>query len=330
MTDPGHTSDNIHISEPQNGGVAFANSVAINCNSEAEKRLERLTSASLAENTKRAYLADLAHFVSAGGEFPATPEMVAIYVSAFAEQLAVSTLTRRLATLSKIHKANGWPNPCEAEIVRSAMRGLRRLQGSAQKQAKPLCREDLFLVLDSLSATNRDMRDRALLLTGFAGGFRRSELVGLNWRDIREVREGLVVCLRRSKTDQTGVGRNVGIPLGRTRHCPVRAVLEWREVSQDVHEAVFQPVDWLDRVQRARLSSEAIPIVLRERMAEAGLDPTGFSGHSLRAGFATSAAKAGVPSYKIRQQTGHKSDAMLGRYIRDGELFEDNAAVALL
>uniref|UniRef100_UPI0040482E93 site-specific integrase n=1 Tax=Yoonia sp. TaxID=2212373 RepID=UPI0040482E93 len=242
----------------------------------------------------------------------------------------MSTLTRRLATLSKVHKAHGWPNPCDTELVRSAMRGMRRLHGVAQKQAKPLTRETLLLVLDSMSETRRDTRDKALLLTGFAGGARRSELVGLNWGDIAEVREGLVINLRRSKTDQTGVGRKIGIPLGRTRHCPVRALLAWREMSGECGDASFHPVDWLGRVQTTRLSGDAVPIIIRDRVSAAGFDPTGFTGHSLRAGFATSAAKAGVPSYKIRQQTGHKSDAMLGRYIRDGELFNGNAAAALL
>ncbi|MFO6464192.1 site-specific integrase [Jannaschia sp. KMU-145] len=323
-------SDNIYISEPQIPIRAKANPFAINCSHPADARLQELISASLSENTKRAYMGDLTHFRDAGGELPASPEGVALYLSAFAGELAVSTLTRRVATLGKVHKANDWPNPCQTELVKSVMRGIQRTHGRNQHQAKPLCREDLFMVLDAMGLTRRDIRDRALLLTGFAGGFRRSELVGLNWADLSEVREGMVIALRRSKTDQTGVGRKVGVPLGRTRHCPVRALLAWRDVSGDIGQAVFRPVDWQDRTQVTRLSGEAVPIILRKRMAAAGLDPTGFSGHSLRAGFATSAAKAGVASYKIKQQTGHKSDAMLGRYIRDGELFEGNAAGVLL
>lgn len=330
MNNLSHTSDNIHLSESQKLALRPQKPSAVFCNSKSAERLERLISASLSENSKRAYVADLAHFVGAGGQLPATSEMVALYLSSFAEELAVSTLTRRLATLSKVHKAHGWPNPCDTELVRSAMRGMRRLHGVAQKQAKPLTRVTLLLVLDSMSETSRDTRDKALLLTGFAGGFRRSELVGLNWSDIAEVREGLVINLRRSKTDQTGVGRKIGIPLGRTRHCPVRALLAWRGISGECGDASFHPIDWLDRVQSSRLSGDAVPIIIRDRMSAAGFDPTGFTGHSLRAGFATSAAKAGVPSYKIRQQTGHKSDAMLGRYIRDGELFNGNAAAALL
>lgn len=323
-------SVNNHISEPQTPVRTNASPIAINCNHPEDARLQELISASLSENTKRAYMGDLTHFLEAGGELPASPEGVALYLSRFAGELAVSTLTRRIATLGKIHRANGWENPCQSELVKSVMRGIQRTHGGNQHQAKPLCREDLFLVLDAMGATHRDIRDKALLLTGFAGGFRRSELVGLNWADVDEVREGMVITLRRSKTDQTGVGRKVGVPLGRTRHCPARALLAWRDVSGDTGQAVFRPVDWLDRIQSARLSGEAVPIILRERMAAAGLDPTGFSGHSLRAGFATSAAKAGVASYKIRQQTGHKSDAMLGRYIREGELFEGNAAGVLL
>lgn len=330
MTDAFGTSDNIYISEPQTPVSANANLIAINCNHPTDARLQELISASLSENTKRAYLGDLAHFLEAGGELPASPDTVAQYLSRFAGELAVSTLTRRIATLGKIHRANGWENPCPSELVKSVMRGIQRTHGGNQHQAKPLCREDLFLVLDAMGETRRDIRDKALLLTGFAGGFRRSELVSLNWADVDEVREGMVITLRRSKVDQTGVGRKVGVPLGRTRHCPVRALLAWRDVSDDIGQAVFRPVDWLDRIQDTRLSGEAVPIILRERMAAAGLDPTGFSGHSLRAGFATSAAKAGVASYRIRQQTGHRTDAMLGRYIRDGELFEGNAAGVLL
>lgn len=330
MADIFGTFDNIHISEPQTPFRTDASPIAINCNRPADARLQELISASLSENTKRAYMGDLTHFLGASGELPASPDVVALYLARFAGELGVSTLTRRVATLGKVHKANGWLNPCQTELVKSVMRGIQRMHGGNQHQAKPLCREDLFLVLDAMGETRSDIRDKALLLTGFAGGFRRSELVGLNWADVFEVREGMVMTLHRSKTDQTGVGRKVGVPLGRTRHCPVRALLAWRDVSGDIGPAVFRPVDWLDRIQDTRLSGEAVPIILRERMAAAGLDPTGFSGHSLRAGFATSAAKAGVASYKIRQQTGHKSDAMLGRYIRDGELFEGNAAGVLL
>ena len=210
------------------------------------------------------------------------------------------------------------------------MRGIRRELGSAQRQAKPLLREDLFRVLDAMGEGTKDARDRALLLIGFAGGFRRSEIVGLDCDDVERVRQGLIITLRRSKTDQEGAGRKVGIPFGRTRHCPVLALDRWLAVSGIEAGPVFRPVDRHGRVASERLSGEAVSLIVKERVAAAGIDPAGFSGHSLRAGFATSAVQAGVSTLKIRSQTGHASDAMLARYVRDGELFVDNAAGALL
>jgi integrase len=176
----------------------------------------------------------------------------------------------------------------------------------------------------------KNARDRALLLIGFPGGFRRSEIVGLDCGDVERVRQGLIVTLRRSKTDQEGAGRKVGIPFGRTRHCPVLALDHWLAVSGIEAGPVFRPVDRHGRVASERLSGEAVSLVVKERVAAVGIDPTGFSGHSLRAGFTTSAVQVGVSTLKIRSQTGHASDAMLARYVRDGELFVDNAAGALL
>ena len=161
-------------------------------------------------------------------------------------------------------------------------------------------------------------------------GFRRSELAANNCTDIESVRQGVVIHVRRSKTDQEGIGRKIGIPHGRTRWCPVTALNDWLECARIEDGPVFRPVDRHGRVQGQRLSGEAVSLVIKERVAAVGLEPNEFSGHSLRAGLATSAAAAGVSSWKIRQQTGHASDAMLARYIRDGEMFVDNAAAQLL
>jgi integrase len=155
-------------------------------------------------------------------------------------------------------------------------------------------------------------------------------MVGLNCDDVEHVRQGLVVTLRRSKTDQEGAGRKVGVPFGRTRHCAALALDGWIAISGIATGPVFRPVDRHGRIAAARLSGEAVSLVVKERVEAAGIDPTGFSGHSLRAGFATSAVQAGVSTLKIRAQTGHASDAMLARYVRDGELFVDNAAATLL
>lgn len=296
----------------------------------ADEAVEHFIRESLSENTRKAYRSDLAHFTDWGGSLPATADMVARYLADHANALAPSSLARRVATFSKIHEASGWPNPCRSEIVRATMRGIKRVKGTAQDQARPLLREDLFILLDALGDDARGKRDRALLLIGWAGGFRSSELVGLDLPDIEEVREGLVLHLRRSKTDQTGQGRKIGIPLGRTRHCPVAALSAWLGVLNKDEGPIFRPVDCHGNVQPDRLCSDAVSTILRNRLAIAGIDPEGYSGHSLRAGLATSAIKAGVPTYKVRAQTGHASDLMLSRYVRDAGLYDGNAAGALL
>jgi integrase len=292
--------------------------------------VDELIHQSIAQSTRIAYDSDLRHFAAWGGTLPATPAMIASYIAAHAGVLAVATITRRIATLSKAHQVMGEQNPCQAALVKATLRGLRRKQGTAQKQAKPLLKEELFAILDPVGDSMKDVRDRALLLLGFAGGFRRSELVGLDFADIAIVRQGLIVTLQRSKTDQEGAGRKIGIPHGRTQHCPVAAVTAWLARSAITQGAMFCPVTRYGHLQPARLSGDAVSEVIRERLSAIGMNPEGYSGHSLRAGFATSAAQAGVSTLKIRQQTGHASDAMLSRYVRDGELFVGNAINVLL
>ena len=296
----------------------------------ADKAVEHFIRESLSMNTRKAYRADLSHFFDWGGELPASADLVARYLADHADTLAPSSLARRVATLSKAHDAKGWLNPCRSEIVRATMRGIKRVRGTAQNQARPLLREDLFILLDALGDDPRSQRDRALLLNGWAGGFRSSELVGLDLADIEKVREGLVLHLRRSKTDQSGQGRKIGIPLGRTRHCPVTALSIWVDALRKDEGPIFPSVDRHGNVQPYRLRSDAISTILRNRLTMARIDPEGYSGHSLRAGLATSAIKAGVPTHKVRAQTGHASELMLSRYVRDAGLFDGNAAGELL
>ncbi len=284
----------------------------------------------ISESTRRAYQSDLRHFLDWGGTVPATDVTVAGYLAAHAGALGVATLARRVASISKAHGAHGLPNPTKSELVKATLRGIRRAHGTPQRRAKPMVKEDLFGVLAAMGDSLKDARDKALLLVGFAGGFRRSELVAIECADVEPVRQGIVVHVRRSKTDQEGAGRKVGIPHGRTRWCPVTALSDWLARSGIEDGPVFRRVDRHGNLLDARLSGEAVSLVVKERASGAGLDPGEYSGHSLRAGLATSAAAAGVSSWKIRQQTGHASDAMLARYIRDGEMFVDNAAGALL
>jgi integrase len=320
------TSDNPYLSRAKPDLVPGS---AVNC-TDLPDAVARYVRASLADNTRRAYLSDLAHFENWGGRIPASAETLASYLAAHAGTLHVATLVRRIASISKAHQTRGAPNPTRSELVRTTLRGIKRTRRCIQQQAKPLLREDLLLVLNAMGDGLKDIRDRALLLIGFAGALRRSELVSLDVTDVAQVRRGIVLHLRHSKTDQDGRGDKIAIPDGRSRCCAVLALDAWLVASGITEGAIFRPVDRHGRVHGGRLSGEAVSNVVRERVADAGLDPTGYSGHSLRAGFATSAAQAGVQAWRIKAQTRHASDAMLARYVRQAELFSDNAAGVLL
>ncbi len=317
------TSDNTPLSEPK---TAASNGVEITCVRDTSDYVR----ASIADNTRRAYRSDLDHFLSWGGSIPATDVMVADYLAAHAGTLAVATLCRRIASISKAHTSKGLKSPTTSDLIKATLRGIKRTHGAPQRVAAPLLVEDLTRIMNILGDGMKDTRDRALLLLGFAGGFRRSELVGLDVENTQSVRQGIVVTITRSKTDQENTGRKVGIPHGRTRWCPVTALTDWLAISGIEEGPIFRPVDRHSKILDQRLSGEAVSLIVKARVNAIGLDPADYSGHSLRAGLATSAAAAGVSSWKIRQQTGHTSDAMLARYIRDGKLFSDNAAGALL
>ena len=180
-------------------------------------------------------------------------------------------------------------------------------------------------MVNAMSEGVKDSRDKAILLLGFAGAFRRSELVALNVEDIHNVQEGLTVTIQRSKTDQEGSGRKIGIPFARGVHCPVKATRSWLQVSDINSGAIFRSIDRHGNIGE-RLSNHAIPRIIKGWAYKAGLDPKDYAGHSLRSGLVTSAANAGIANHKIRAQTGHKGDTMLNRYIRDSQIFTNNAA----
>jgi integrase len=337
------TRDNPHLTRPtiDASGVSLSRAVnctehttsvngAVDCTARPSDRVLGFVRDSLSATTRRAYIQDLDHFLRWGGVIPAQDAMVANYLASHANSLSVATLERRIASIAKAHVSQSYTSPTRSELVRATLRGIKRARGTAQKQAKPLIKEDLFSILGVMGSTTIDARDQALLLLGFAGGFRRSELVAVNCTDIEQVRQGIVVHIRRSKTDQEGAGRKIGIPFGRGRWCVVTALRLWIERARIEVGPVFRGVDRHGHVLSRSMSGAAVSFVVRKRAAAIGLDPLEYSGHSLRAGLATSAAAAGVSSWKIRQQTGHASDAMLARYIRAGELFVDNAAGALL
>ncbi|OJT95240.1 MAG: integrase [Rhizobium sp. 63-7] len=309
---------------------------AINCNF-ADQPLQGLStpvhdllSHSIAPATKRAYAADLAVYAASGRQIPSSPQDVAEYLAEKAGIYAVATLRRHVAAISKAHRAVGGADPVGSELVKSTMRGIRRTFGVTQRQAKALLRDDLFAALDKLGDRPKDFRDRAMLLLGFATAMRRSELAALDVADVEFVTKGMLVTIRRSKTDQEAQGRTIAVPFGRTRHCPVAALKAWLELSERGEGPIFIYIDKHGNLSSWRISGEAVSHVVKTRIAAAGYDPSLFSGHSLRAGFATSAAQAGASTYKIRQVTGHRSEASLARYVRDADLFSDNAAARIL
>lgn len=304
------------------------------------ERAEEYVLNSKAASTVRAYTHDwnafqtwcMAHALIA---LPADPRTVALYLADLAAITKVATIARRLAAISKAHQVAGYDSPASLRhaAVSEVWKGIRRVHGVSQAQKAPTLIEDvrrMVAVLDTAENQLLAVRDRALLLIGFAGAFRRSELVGLDVQDVQLTAEGLVINLRRSKTDQQGEGRKVGIPFGSTlQTCPVRSFSRWLEASAITSGPLFRSVNRHGQLQEARLSDKAIAVVVKRYAEGAGLDPANYSGHSLRAGLVTTAAIAGVSERSIMNQTGHKSTSMVRRYIRDANLFRDNAAARI-
>lgn len=280
---------------------------------------------SLAANTRKSYAADLEHFCKYGGSIPCDVEHLADYLTSYAGVLSCATLTRRVAAISKAHVMLGLSSPTSNQAIRMLMRGIRRVHGKPRHQVAALVKEDLIVVLSAIQDDLRGARDKALLLLGFCAALRRSELCRVRFEDLQFTIEGLVLTLPRSKTDQAGAGRRIGIPYGRGKICPVQTLNEWLERGDISSGYLFRSIE-AGRLVDSHLSCRSVANIIKTRAAKAGLKPEAFSGHSLRSGLATSAAAHGISSWKIREQTGHKSDAMLARYIRDGNLFRDNAA----
>ena len=314
------TSDNIHLSEPMR---SLERSFAVDCKSVAgctDPKILEFIAAARSPNTRRAYQSDLRHFIEGGGRIPATSEQVARYLADHAAKLSMATLARRLAGIRAAHAERGFPDPTKGELIRLTFRGIRRRFGRPQRRVAALCSDDLRTIVASLRKSIKDIRDAAILLIGFAGAFRRSELVAIDRGDvdIHETRAVIVLC--RSKTDQTGQGRSVSIPRVQDPMCPVAALERWLVVSQISDGPLLRPVTKGGNIVPKRISPEAIACVVKSRVQRIGRDPRRYAGHSLRAGFATEAATLGVPTLRIRAQTGHLSVSALERYIRDGEL----------
>ena len=259
---------------------------------------------------------------------PAPAEVVALYVADLASSRAVATIERALVAIGQAHKAAGHASPTSTAPVQAVRRGIRRTLGVAQRQKAPLLVEQLRLVLSGIADDLAGLRDRALLLAGFATSLRRAELVALDVDDCTFRPEGLTVLVRRSKTDQEGAGRVVGVPLGQhAETCPVRALRAWLAAVARSSGPVFVSVSRWGALG-GRLDGRDVARIVQRRTRAVGLEAD-FAGHSLRAGLVTSAKRAGKSTRSIQRQTAHKSEAMVARYDRDGDVFRDNAAEGL-
>jgi site-specific recombinase XerD len=292
---------------------------------------------SKAPATRAAYESDFRIFESwcCNRGLDALPATAAAVCGFLADEASASrrasTLGRRLAAIRYFHRAAGYETPTADEKVKAVLSGIRRTIGAAPVRKKAATSDIVLGMVGGKGQSLRDLRDRAMLLIGFAGAFRRSELVALNVEDLEWTAEGVLIMIRRSKTDQEGLGRKVAIPHGETA-CPVSALRTWLEAAQIATGAIF-PRIWNRKAQRVtdkRLAPRNVAAIVKAGAGRLGFDPATFGGHSLRSGLVTTAVRRGVNLMKICNQTGHKSLEMLRVYSRDAELFAGNAAAGLL
>ncbi len=277
---------------------------------------------SKANNTLRAYKADFKDFAlfcqnNGLNSMPSEPKIITIYLTHLSKSSKFSTLKRRLASISVVHKLNGHYLDTKHPIITENLLGIKRVKGTYQKAKKPILINDLKLIINAIlkdkNQKNR-LKNKALLLIGFAGGFRRSELVAIDMEDIEFVNEGVKIFVKRSKTDQSGEGMTKGIPyFPNLDYCPVLSLKEWIEDSNIKSGKVFD------------MSDKNVALIIKKYAELAGLDKNKYAGHSLRSGFATSTAELGAEERSIMAMTGHKTTQMVRRYIKEANLFKNNA-----
>lgn len=284
-----------------------------------------LTEAAQAHSTRRSYAQDIKHFKSCGYRIPATPEQVAEYLATHGGVLAVATLQHRLIAICRAHADIGIESPTKDRVVKRTMQGIKRTFGVAQKQARALVKDDLLELLGPLAKQKptKASRDRALILVGFAGAFRRSELVALCVSDMTRHPHGMEFLIRHSKTDQVFKGRTVFVPCADVEErCPVRSLEHWLDLAGISEGPLFRPINrYGDLNGSAALTPHSVGTIIKSAVANAKGNEVAkfYSGHSLRSGFVTTAALMGMETSAIMGQTGHQSLEMLYRYIRPVE-----------
>ena len=291
---------------------------------------------SKANNTVRAYKSDFndfAVFCAKNGfkSLPSEPKIVSLYLTHLStKEIKMSTIRRRLVSIGVIHKLKGhYLDTKHPSIIENIM-GIKRRKGSLQKGKKPLLINNLKKLINVIDEYNKKeitkLRDRSIILIGFSGGFRRNEIISLNYDDLDFVNEGVKISLKKSKTDQFGEGSVKGLPyFDNSQYCPVVSLKKWIEVSNIYTGPLFRRFSKGSKLTESRLTDQTVALLIKKYLKLAGIDSKNYSGHSLRSGFATSAAESGAEERSIMAMTGHKSTEMVRRYIKEANLFKNNA-----
>jgi site-specific recombinase XerD len=291
---------------------------------------------SKANNTVRAYKSDFNNFglfCAQNGfkSLPSEPKIVSLYITHLSSKgIKMSTLKRRLVSIGVIHKLKGHYLDTKHPVIIENIMGIKRRKGSIQKGKKPLLINNLKKIINAIDEYNTEnikkFRDRSIILMGFSGGFRRNEIVSLDYDDLDFVNEGLKISIKRSKTDQFGEGSVKGLPyFDNTQYCPVLSLKNWIEISRIRSGPLFRRFSKGTKLSEKRLTDQTVALLIKKYLKIAGIDSKNYSGHSLRSGFATSAAEAGVEERNIMSMTGHKSPEMVRRYIKEANIFKNNA-----
>jgi len=291
---------------------------------------------SKANNTVRAYKSDFRDFglfCAQNGfkSLPTEPKILSLYLTYLStKEVKMSTLKRRLVSIGVIHKLKGYYLDTKHPSIIENIMGIKRRKGSKQKGKKPLLINSLKKIINVIDKEKNEeikkFRDRSIILIGFSGGFRRNEIVSIDYDDLDFVKEGVKINIKRSKTDQFGEGSVKGLPyFENSQYCPVVSLLKWLEISKINSGALFRRFIKGSKLSENRLSDQTVALLIKDYLEIAGIESRNYSGHSLRSGFATSAAESGVEERSIMAMTGHKSTEMVRRYIKDANLFKNNA-----
>lgn len=312
--------------------------------SNLSSKVALLLDASKSDSTRRAYAMDWQRFVSWTDQMgynclPANPETVALFLAAMNEtSKKPSTIIRAATVISQAHKLADMESPTNSPIVKGVLKGIRRTRGVATKKARPITIDELRKINDSFLPYMKDKRNKSLILLGWCAALRRSEIVQINVDDIEFVESGMVLTVRKSKTDQEAKGQKIGIPYGKyPEFCPVNATKKWIELNRIENGPLYFGLGngnarlWYTHIgDRQRLNARTVNSILIDCARNAGLSLKDISGHSLRSGFITAAASAGVPEYKIQLHSRHRSVAVLRGYIRESSLFQENILSVLI